>query len=97
MGQRRIAKALTEKGVETHNEWTPTAVARIMKRLNLVATSPPRRPPSQRWNAAVQVLIDLQAQYQIQLDTGPDTSQSHRLMQELEEICGHDVRRLRVG
>ena len=57
MGQRRIAKALTEKGVETprlfrwrvmekrgvepHNEWTPSAVARIMKRLGLVATSPP--------------------------------------------------------
>ena len=112
MGQRRIAKVLTEKGVETprlfgwrlmgkrgmepHNEWTTSAVARIMKRLGWVAVSPPRRSPSQRWNAAVQLLIDLQAQYRFQLDAGPGTSQSPRLPQELEEICGHDVRRLRV-
>ena len=113
MGQRRIAKVLTQKGVETprlfrwrimeyrgvkpHNEWTPSAVGRIMKRLGIVAVSPPRRTPSQRWNAAVQVLTDLQAQFRTQLDTGPDARQSPRFLQELEEICGRDVSRLRVG
>ena len=61
MGQRRIAKALTERGVETprlfggrvmqkrgakpQNEWTPSAVARIMKRLGMATNLPPLLPP----------------------------------------------------
>ena len=112
MGQRRIAKALTENGVETprlfswrmmekrgvkpQNEWTPSAVARIMKRLGMVATSPECKPSSQRWNIAVQALIDLQAQYRHQLDRGPDGRHSTRVAQELEDICSHDLDKLRV-
>ena len=113
MGQRRIAKALTKIGVETprlfswrvmekrgvkpQNQWSPSAVARIMKRLDMVPTSTQRRSLSQRWNDAVQILIDLQAKCRTQLDDAIDDRYSSLSLQKLEEICGHDVRRLRVG
>ena len=50
----------------------------------------------QPWNAAVQTLIDLQAQYKLQLDDMPDAHHPSQMVRELQEICRRNLRKLRV-
>lgn len=59
-------------------------------------TPPQRRPASrpQRWAAAVDTLIDLQAHYQNWLDTLPDGLHSTVLAERLEAITELDLQTL---
>ena len=50
-----------------------------------------RRSRPQRWRDAVQILVDLQAEYQDWLDNLPDSLQATSLTERLEEICEYDL------
>ena len=50
-----------------------------------------RRSWPQRWQDAVQTLLDLQAEYQDWLDNLPDGLQASVVAEKLKAICEHDL------
>ena len=53
-----------------------------------------RRSRPQRWRAAVQTLVDLQAEYRDWLDNLPDNLQGAVVAEKLEAICEYDLAEL---